>query len=137
MSNKGLRMNESYRQAAEATVAAGASKATYTGSATTMFGWLTSNEFIALGGFALAVLGFIVNLYFKIKDDRRLQRQHEAQMQDIKSRKSFLADAVSKEVDARLSRVDEATEGYSGMPRPNPRKPAPAPTDEPQGQEKK
>ena len=137
MSSKGARMSDSYRQAAEAAVAASASKATYTGSATTMFGWLMSNEFIAVGGFALAVLGFIVNLYFKIKDDRRLQKAHDAQMQDINSRKSFLADAVSKEVDARLSRGDDVHEGYSGMPRPNPRKPAPAPTDEPVGQEKK
>jgi TnpA family transposase len=104
MSNKGARMTDSYRQAAEAAVAAGASKATYTGSATTMAGWALSNEFIAVGGFALAVLGFVVNLYFKIKDDRRQQRAHEAHMHDISTRKDLVADAVSKEVASRLSR---------------------------------
>ena len=97
-------MSALYREAAEASAAAAASKATYTGSATTVAGWAVSNEFIALGGFALAVLGFVVNVYFKIKEDRRLQRAHDANMQDIQSRNLYLADAVSKEVDSRLSR---------------------------------
>ena len=81
-------MNDSYPQAFGATAAASASKATYTGSATTMMGWMMSSEFIAVCGFALAVLGFIVNLYFKIKDDRRQQRAHDAHMRDISSRRA-------------------------------------------------
>lgn len=118
-------MQDPYRQAVEATAAASASKATYTGSATTMFGWLMSNEFIAVGGFVLAVLGFAVNLYFKIKEDRRQQRAHEAHMQDIWSRKALVADAVSKEVENRLSRQEDYFGGYGIPARPKPPEPEP------------
>lgn len=120
-------MNDPYRQALEATAAATASKATYTGSITTITGWLMSNEFIAVGGFALAVLGFAVNVYFRLKEDRRQQREHDAQMHEIESRKLFVAEAVSKEVSARLSKGEEL-HGYSGMPRPKPKPPAPTET---------
>lgn len=117
-------MNEIPRQAVDHALAATASKATYTGSATTMAGWALSNEFIALGGFALAVLGFVINLYFKVKEDRRQQAAHDAHMLEIANRHTVVKDAVS----TALSRND-LVEHYSGMPKP-PSKPDPKPVDD-------
>jgi hypothetical protein len=128
-------MSELQRQAVEQAITTAASKTTYTGAAMTGTGWALSNEFIALGGFALAVLGYLTTLFFKLREDRRQQRAHEANMQEIKGRREQMADAVSKEVEERLSRAE--AEGYGGMPRLKPKKPAPVPTDEPQGDEQK
>lgn len=47
-------------------------------------GTLTHNDVMALGGFALAVLGFLVNLYFKWRQDRRDAVLHAAQVEAIK-----------------------------------------------------
>jgi hypothetical protein len=124
-------MNELQRQAVEQAAAATASKTMYTGGTASAAGWLLSNEFIAIGGFALAILGFAANLYFKIKEDKRQQRAHEAHMQEIKGRRDHLADAVSREVDQRLSRVK--TDAYGGMFGPIPKRSNPA---DDQGQDK-
>lgn len=102
---KGIkRMNDLKQHAIEQASAATASKLTYTGGATSMAGWLISNEFIAVGGFALAVLGFAVNVYFKVRDDRRQQSIYDAQMRDIETRKEILRKEVDEAVDTRLSR---------------------------------
>jgi hypothetical protein len=42
-----------------------ASAATYGGSATAVFFGLTANEFAALGGLVIAVIGLLVNIWFK------------------------------------------------------------------------
>ena len=42
-----------------------ATTATYTGSGGAVFFGLTANEFAALGGLAIAVVGFLVNVWFK------------------------------------------------------------------------
>jgi len=39
--------------------------ATYSGSATAVFFGLTANEFAALGGLAIALIGLLVNIWFK------------------------------------------------------------------------
>ncbi len=122
-------MNDLPRQAAEVTLATSASKATYTGATASAAGWLMSNEFIAVGGFALAVLGFAVNLYFKIKEDRRQEALHLAQMRDIerKPTDSDVSEEIQRAIDNRLSaRPGEFFGGYSGMPKP-PTKPVPEP----------
>ena len=97
-------MTDLRQHAIEQAAAATASKVTYTGATTSMAGWLISNEVIAAGGFALAVIGFAVNLYFKIKDDRRQQAIHDAQMRDIESRKEFVRREVDQALSTRLSR---------------------------------
>lgn len=68
----------------EASLAAGASKATYTGGATSVTGWLVSSEMIAYGGFLLALAGLVVNVYFKIRDDKRSQKLHDAQIDRLR-----------------------------------------------------
>lgn len=97
-------MNDLQKNAIDQAMAAGASKSTYAGATTSVAGWLLSSEFIAVGGFFLAVVGFLVNLYFKLKDDRRQQAVHDAQMREIENRQTMLREQVIKEVDTRLSR---------------------------------
>jgi hypothetical protein len=71
------KMSSNLQTAAEATISAVGTKATYAGSVTTLGGWLLSSEVIAVCGLALAVLGFVVNLVFKIREDRRQSEAHE------------------------------------------------------------
>ena len=64
----------------DATVAAAASKATYGGAGTSVFGWLLSNEFAVLIGVLIAVAGFLVNWYYRHKEHQRQQAEHERRM---------------------------------------------------------
>lgn len=64
----------------EATVAAAASKATYTGAGASVLGWLMSSQAGILFGIMLGVAGFIVNWYYKHKEDKRRQAEHEKTM---------------------------------------------------------
>lgn len=64
----------------EATASAVASKATYTGAGMTIGGWFLSSEFAVLVGMLVGVAGLLVNWYYKHKQDRRLQREHDARM---------------------------------------------------------
>lgn len=70
------------QETVEAAVAAGASKATYSGSAMFITGWLLSNEFAVLFGLFLGFAGFLVNWYYKHKDDKRREREHAARMSE-------------------------------------------------------
>ena len=60
-------------------------KATYAGSASTVFGWLLSSEFAVLMGIILGVAGLIVNIYYKKKEDARAQAWHDLQVQKLKT----------------------------------------------------
>jgi hypothetical protein len=64
----------------EATMAATGSKVTYGGAGATVFGWFTSNEFAVVAGVTIALGGFIVNWYYRHKEDRRRQAEHERKM---------------------------------------------------------
>lgn len=66
----------------EAALAASASKATYTGAGMSITGWLLSNEFAVLFGLLLGLAGFLLNWYYKHKDDRRREREHAARMSE-------------------------------------------------------
>lgn len=71
------------REAIEASIAATGSKVTYTGAGGAILGWLLSSEFGILMGVLLGLAGFVVNLYFKLRADRRKQREHEAYMRKL------------------------------------------------------
>lgn len=58
------------------TITAASQKATIGGSIMALFGGITAAELAAVGGLALAFLGFIVNLYFQWKEDRRKSEEH-------------------------------------------------------------
>lgn len=67
----------------EAAAAAVGSKATYGGAGITLSGWLLSNEFAVLAGLIIGVAGFLVNWFYKAKQDRRDEREHRARMAEI------------------------------------------------------
>ena len=58
------------------TITAASQKATIGGSLMALFGGITATELAAVGGLALAFLGFIVNLYFQWREDRRKSEEH-------------------------------------------------------------
>jgi len=65
-------------------VASVASKATYVGAGTSFIGWLATSEAGVVVGILLGVIGFVVNFYFKRREDRRQQEVHDAQMRAIR-----------------------------------------------------
>ena len=70
-------------ESVDAAVAAVGNKATYAGAGATTLGWLTSVDFVSILGLAVAVAGLIVNVLFKIRDDRRKQRLCDAQIRQL------------------------------------------------------
>jgi ABC-type transport system involved in cytochrome bd biosynthesis fused ATPase/permease subunit len=79
--------DEATQAAVDATIATAASKATYTGAGMTIGGWVLSSEFAVLVGLILGVAGFIVNWYYRHKQDRREQVEHERRMRDYEDPK--------------------------------------------------
>jgi hypothetical protein len=71
-------------QFTDAGIAAAASKSTYTGSGLMITGWLFSSEAAILVGMIVGVLGLAVNIYFRIKQDRREEKEHKERMKDLK-----------------------------------------------------
>ena len=67
-------------QAAEATIAAVAQKVSAGGGGIALFGGLTANEIAAFGGLAIAGLGLIVQVVFKLLDNRRKSEVHRMRM---------------------------------------------------------
>ncbi len=67
-------------QAVEATIAAAAQKFTVAGGGTAVIGGLTANEIAAFTGALVAVLGLLVQWYYKRKDDRRKDELHRARL---------------------------------------------------------
>lgn len=67
-------------QTIESTISAAASKATYTGAGTSIMGWVLSSEFTILIGVMVAVGGFLVNWYYRHKEDKRQQAEHDRRM---------------------------------------------------------
>ena len=57
--------------AIEATIAAVAQKSTVGGAAVSLYGGMTANELAAFVGAAVAVIGLLVQFYYKRKDDKR------------------------------------------------------------------
>ena len=79
--------------AATATVAAAANKVTLGSAGITGFAWLTSNEFLGLSGFIIALASLIIGWYYKretkklqLLDDARKQREQEGREAERKIR---------------------------------------------------
>lgn len=73
-------MTPEHQATFDATMAAAGSKATYTGAGASVMGWVLSSEFGVLIGLLLGLGGFLVNWYYKHKEDKRQQREHEIRM---------------------------------------------------------
>ena len=58
------------------TVTAVAQKTTIGGSIMALFGGITATDLAAVGGLVLACAGFLVNLYFQWREDRRKSEEH-------------------------------------------------------------
>lgn len=63
-------------------MAAFGSKATYTGASTSVLSWFLSSEFGILMGILVGVGGFGINWFYKHKEDKRRQAEHEKRMRD-------------------------------------------------------
>lgn len=61
-------------------VASAASKVTYAGSFSVGFGWLMSNEAAIFFGILLGVLGLIVNVVFKWREDSRQEKLFQEEL---------------------------------------------------------
>jgi hypothetical protein len=61
-------------------IAAGAHKVTFGGGSVAFFGGLTANEIAAFGGLFVAIIGLLVQFYYKRKNDKREQALYEARL---------------------------------------------------------
>lgn len=77
------------KQAIENTIATISGKTTYAGAGTTVTGWVLSSEFAVLAGLLLGVAGFLVNTYYRVKQDRRDQLEHELRVAAVIEDKKF------------------------------------------------
>lgn len=77
-------MREVHDSTLDAAVSAAASKVTYAGAGTSFFGWLTSSEAGVVIGIVIGVIGLATNIYFRRREDRRQQEEHDAKMRAIR-----------------------------------------------------
>ncbi len=73
-------MTPEHQATFDTTMAAAGSKATYGGASTTVVAWVLSSEFGILVGVLLGLGGFIVNWYYRHKQDKREQAEHDRRM---------------------------------------------------------
>ena len=71
-------------QAVEAAIAGIAQKVTYSGAGAAVLGGLSANEIAAFGGLLIAFLGWLVNLYYKRKENRRRDELHRARLAELR-----------------------------------------------------
>ena len=69
------------------TIGAYGAKATVTGASLSGWGWVVSNEFFGLMGVAIAVVGLMVQTFYKWKSDRRVAAEYEERRQERLERK--------------------------------------------------
>lgn len=69
----------------EAAVAAFAQKASIGGSAAAVYGGWTANEVAAYGGLLIAIVGLLVQVFYKVRADRREIAEHAARMAVLNS----------------------------------------------------
>lgn len=73
-------MDTTKELAYEATMAAVGSKATYGGASATVASWFLSSEFGMLMGIVIGLIGLAINAYYKHKEDKRRQEEHDRRM---------------------------------------------------------
>lgn len=66
--------------AADTVIAAAAHKVSTAGGATALLGGLTANDIAAFGGLFIAVVGLLIQWYYKRKADRRADELHQARL---------------------------------------------------------
>lgn len=58
------------------TIAATAGKLSYVGSGGAVFFGMTANEFAAIGGLCIGIVGLIINVVFKVLNHLELKKRH-------------------------------------------------------------
>ncbi|MBH2008270.1 MAG: hypothetical protein I8H71_01085 [Xanthomonadaceae bacterium] len=86
-------------EAAEVAIAGVASKSTYAGAGMTVGGWFLSNEFAVASGFLIAVIGLLVNMYYKHRADQRAERLFQARLDRIAQGRRTDTDLATLEMD--------------------------------------
>ena len=71
-------------QGRNALLASIGSTTTKAGASASVLGWLISQEGLAFVGAGVAIIGLGVNWYYKRKEDRRAQEEHDAKMRELK-----------------------------------------------------
>jgi heme/copper-type cytochrome/quinol oxidase subunit 2 len=77
-------MADHYQHSLDATIAAAGHKATMGGAAASSVSWFLSSEFGVLCGIVIGVLGLLVNFWFRRREDKRHQAEHEARMRKLR-----------------------------------------------------
>lgn len=75
-------MQQETQATVDATMATIGSKATYTGASASVLGWMISSEFGVIFGLFLGVAGLGINWYYRHKEDKRQQAEHNRRMRD-------------------------------------------------------
>ena len=70
-------MNPTHSTAMELAASGAANKATWTGSAVTMFSGITSSDFGMWAGIVIGVTGLVISWYFKHRADVRYEEANE------------------------------------------------------------
>jgi hypothetical protein len=68
----------------DASIAAAASKSTYTGAGLTITGWLFSSQAAVAVGMAVGILGLITNFVFRLREDRRQEKLLQEKLKKLK-----------------------------------------------------
>jgi hypothetical protein len=71
------------QEATEATIAAVANKVSVSGGAAAVWGGMTANEIAAFGGLLIAVIGLLVQIYYKRKADKRGELLLKKQLSEL------------------------------------------------------
>ena len=71
--------------ASDTTIASIANKATYAGAGMATYGGLTANEIAAFGGIIIAFVGLLIQLIFKLREDRRNAEYHRERLANVRS----------------------------------------------------
>ena len=61
---------------ADATIAATAQKAMYSGGTVAFFGGVSANSVAAIGGLIVGIIGMVVTVYYKWRDNHRKEELH-------------------------------------------------------------
>ena len=64
----------------DATIAAGASKVTTVAAGSSVVSWFLSSEFGMLAGITIGLIGLCVNWFYRYKQDKREEEEHNRRM---------------------------------------------------------
>lgn len=73
-------------EAFDATMAAVGGKTTQVGAGASIVGWMLSSEFGVALGIAVSIVGLLVSLYYRRKQDKRHAIEHAAKMREYDAR---------------------------------------------------